>query len=107
MAREKIFETRVKKYETYRKNISKSKSEDILNEDRKPSSRVIFQTNTLNTTSALPIDDVVQTLNEPTEEEIALKKQRRKELVKQILIIGGLALAACLIIVVGIIIFSK
>lgn len=100
-------ETRVKKYETYRKNISKSKSEDILNEDRKPSSRVIFQTNTLNTTSALPIDDVVQTLNEPTEEEIALKKQRRKELVKQILIIGGLALAACLIIVVGIIIFSK
>ena len=100
-------ETRVKKYETYRKNISKSKSEDILNEDRKPSSRVIFQTNTLNTTSALPIDDVVQTLNEPTEEEIALKKQRRKELVKQILIIGGLALAACLIIVVGIIIFAK
>ena len=100
-------ETRVKKYETYRKNISKSKSEDILNEDRKPSSRVIFQTNTLNTTSALPIDDVVQTLNEPTEEEIALKKQRRKELVKQILIIGGLVLAACLIIVVGIIIFAK
>jgi predicted nucleic acid-binding Zn ribbon protein len=98
-------DSRIKKYEQYRKNIAKRNDDEVFDEDKKPTSRVIHHTNTLNTTSALPIDEIVQTLNERSEEEIQLQKQRRRAFMKQALLIGGLILAAILIIVVGIISF--
>jgi hypothetical protein len=98
-------ETRLKKYQNYRKQIEKQ-FDDTPVETQKPATRVIYaSTNTNTNTSALPLDEIIKKNEELSEEELLLKQQQRKQRNKLLLAIGGGILFATAIIVIGILLF--
>jgi hypothetical protein len=97
-------ETRVKKFNTYRKQIEKQFDEPV-NTNKEPSTKVIYPSSVTNTTGTLPLDEIVDTERRMSEEELALKKQDFNNKLKLALLIGGIIIVAALIIVIGICLF--
>lgn len=88
-------ETRVSKYKDYRNSLIKDGSVSF----ETPSQNQDYINRT--TTSTLPMDEVLKTLETP-QEEVVFSKNRRKQ---KVLLIGGLSLLGVLLIT-GIIIFA-
>ena len=90
-------ETRLEKYKKYRESLNEIKS-SIAEED-KENSRFRVVTATTNTTSTLPLDEVLGQIDEETE-EISSKVITSKKIKIAVLIVLGV------LIVAGIIVFA-
>jgi hypothetical protein len=98
-------QTRLEKYKNYRQQI-KDVVENSKKNEKSPSTRMMVNSNTTNTSSALPLNEIVKEEKRISEEEIALRKQERKRILKYTAIGAGLVIAACIIIIIGILLFK-
>lgn len=99
-------DSRIKKYENYRKKINAVDNSTSFEDKKTPKTRIYSHTDTLNTTSALPLDEIVSSLDEISQEELRLKIKKRKTIIKNTFIVAGLILVACAIIITGIFLFQ-
>ena len=98
-------ETRVKKYATYRKQIEKS-VEVKERKETKTTTKFLHTSSTTNTTTTLPLDQIVEQEKLLSEEEIQLKKQHLKLIFRNILIVLGVIALITFIVILGIILFK-
>ena len=96
--------SRVQKYKEYRNSMIKDDCPN-LKEPEKEEREVI--TSNRNTTSTLPMDQVIESLNTEANDDSFVKKEKRKRILKMSLIISGLVLLAVGIVIFGIIVWSK
>lgn len=92
-------ETRVAKYKKYRQSLTKDNSPVL--ETTKSNKKKDSPEKALNTTSTLPIDQVIDTIEEDKKQVAFLKKRTRKK----ILIISSFSFGA-LLIVAGLVWFA-
>ena len=89
--------SRVQKFKDYRNSLIKEEA-PIL-ETPKSSQESEENFDHFDTTSTLPIDQVIKTLNEGDEEAVFIKKQRRLNALKiALFILGGVILVAGIVI---------
>ena len=98
-------QTRIEKYKKYREQIIEV-VENSNKKDKVPSTTLIGRTSVTNTSSALPLDEIVQEDKRISEEEIQLRKQERLRILKYTFIGLGLVVVACIIIIIGILLFK-
>ncbi len=93
-------ETRIEKYKDYRASILTDDTPVIDNANNSPSHHSSV------TTSTLPMDEVIQALDNGSKEEIFLRKNRRKKIISYSVIIGLVILVIVAFVVFGIILFK-
>ena len=98
-------ETRVKKYENYRKQIKKSFEVKEV-EEAKASTRFLHISSSTNTTTTLPLDQIVKQEKILSEEEINLKRQHNLGIFKNIMIVVGILAAITIAVLFGIFLFK-
>ena len=91
--------SRVQKFKDYRNSLIKEEAPVL--ETPKSSSESDQHYDHLDTTSTLPMDEVIKTLNEEDEEAVFIKKQRRMNALKIALFV-----LAGVILVAGIVVFG-
>ena len=95
--------SRVNKYKDYRNSMVKDDSPAL---ETIENTTVEIANSRFETTSTLPMDEVIHALNEEDpEEEIALKKEKKKKILIYSLTILGLVLLTAGIIVFAILVF--
>ena len=98
--------SRVQKYKEYRNSMIKDGSPTL----ETPEKTNIKEDNhsTKNTTSTLPMDQVIESLNSETnQEDLFIKKEKRKRTIKLVLIVSALVAVAIGIVIFGILVWSK
>lgn len=98
-------ETRVKRYQSYRNKLAKAEDDVTYSPKKKVSTDTLSMTDSLTSSKALPIEEVIKSLGELDEEEILLKQKKRKQIIKLILLIAGLVLLAVGFTIFGILVF--
>ena len=94
--------SRVQKYKDYRSSMIKDDSPVL--ETNSNNNQEVSYTNR-NTTSTLPMDQVIDSIKNEEVAESYAKKEKRKRIIITSLIISGLVLLTIAIIVIGIIIW--
>ena len=94
-------DSRVQKYKEYRSSMIKDDSPVL---DSTPVETTKTDSNNRNTTSTLPMDQVMESLNNDVDESFD-KKAKRKRIIIIAAIITGLVLLTIAIVVIGIIIW--
>ena len=97
--------SRVQKYKDYRNSLIKEGSPVL--ETPKSSRDTVTNDLEINTTSALPIEQVMSLMGDNNAEDVFLRKMNRLRILKIALIISGIVLVAVGIIIFGIIVWSK
>ncbi len=98
-------ESRVQKYKDYRNSLIKEGSPVLETPEssmNKKSSEI-----EINTTSALPIDEVMSSMNGNDAEDVFLKRANSLRRLKIILVIAAIVLVIAAITIFGIIVWSK
>lgn len=96
--------SRVQKYKEYRNSMIKEDCPD-LETPEKEEQKVVNSNR--NTTSTLPMDQVMDSLNNEESENEFLKKEKRKRVLTISLIVSGLVILTIAIVIFGIIVWSK
>ena len=96
--------SRVQKYKEYRDSMIKEDCPVL--ETPKNDEKEVANSHR-NTTSTLPMDQVIESLNNDVDEDSFIKKEKRKRALKLALIITGLVLLTIAIVIFGIIVWSK
>ena len=96
--------SRVQKYKEYRDSMIKDDCPD-LETPEKEEQKVVNSNR--NTTSTLPMDQVMESLNNEESEEEFFKKEKRKRTLTITFIVVGLTLLTIAIVIFGIIVWSK
>ena len=97
--------SRVQKFKEYRNSLIKE--ETPILETPKSSTNIEIKSDHLDTTSTLPMDQVIKSLNDSEEESLFIKKQKRIRIIKIVLISVGVAAVIAGIIVFGILVWGK
>ena len=95
--------SRIQKYQNYRNSLIKE-DVSVLSSSENINSFTNHQ-DVLTTTSALPMDEVLGTLQEKEQEDIFIKRNKRKQILKMILIFSVAFLALLGIIITGVWLF--
>ena len=96
--------SRVQKYKEYRDSLIKEEAPDL--ETPKSSSKSDYKHEDTDTTSTLPLDQVIADLNEE-EDSVLVKKQRNRTILKYVLIGLGALLVIAALVVFGILVWGK
>ena len=97
--------SRVQKFKEYRNSLIKEETPVL--ETPKSSTNIEIKSDHLDTTSTLPMDQVIKSLNDSEEESLFIKKQKRIRIIKIVLISVGVAAVIAGIIVFGILVWGK
>jgi len=97
--------SRVQKFKEYRNSLIKEETPVL--ETPKSSTNIEIKNDHLDTTSTLPMDQVINSLNNADEESLFIKKQKRIRILKIVLISVGVAIVIAGIIVFGILVWRK
>ena len=97
--------SRVQKFKEYRNSLIKEETPHL--ETPKSSSEIKIESKPQDTTSTLPMEDVIQQLNNEEQESSIAKKQRMKRILQISLIVLGVCLVIAGIIVFGILVWRK
>ena len=97
--------SRVQKFKEYRDSLIKEEAPNL--ETPKSSSNINIEHSEEDTTSTLPLDQVIKTMNDSEEELVIAKKQRNKTILKYCLIGLGAAILIAGIVIFGILVWSK
>lgn len=100
-------ETRVSKYKEYRDSMIKENSIPLDTPKKSNSSKSTIDINEHARTSTIPLDQVMDSLNEDEKQEAFLKKRRLKKTLKIALIVGIVAVVAAVLIIFGVIVFRR
>lgn len=95
-------QTRLEKYKDYRSSIITEDAPSIDGDNISHDNGKSFQS-----TSTLPMDQVIQTLNEDNAEMESLRKIRKKKIIKYSILISLAIIVVAAIIIVGIILFKQ
>ena len=97
--------SRVQKFKEYRNSLIKEEAPDL--ETPKSSANTEVEIIGEDTTSTLPRDEVIKSINENEQELAIAKRQRTVAIIKWTLIIAGIVLLVAAITIFGIIVWSK
>ena len=97
--------SRVQKFKEYRNSLIKEEAPDL--ETPKSSANTEVEIIGEDTTSTLPMDEVIKSINENEQELAIAKRQRTISIVKWSLIITGIVLVVAAIVVFGIIVWRN
>ena len=97
--------SRVQKFKDYRNSLIKEETPDL--ETPKSSANTEVEIIGEDTTSTLPMDEVIKSINENEQELATAKRQRTIAIIKWTLIIGGILLLVTGIVIFGIKVWSK
>ena len=96
--------SRVQKFKEYRNSMIKEDCPVLETPEKEE--KAVTNSNR-NTTSTLPMDQVIDSLNNEPSEDVFLKKEKRKRVLRIVLIASGLTVLAVAIVIFGIIVWSK
>jgi len=94
--------SRIQKFKDYRNSLIKEEAPDL--ETPKSSSNIDIGSDPKESTSTLPIDQVMDKMNE-TDESLFLKKRKRVRILQYSLVVLGLLLLTAGIIVFAVLVF--
>ena len=97
--------SRVQKFKEYRNSLIKEEAPDL--ETPKSSANTEVEIIGEDTTSTLPMDQVIKSINENEQELAIAKRQRTISIVKWTLIITGIVLVIAAIVIFGIIVWRN
>ena len=97
--------SRVQKFKEYRNSLIKEEAPDL--ETPKSSANTEVEIIGEDTTSTLPMDEVIKSINENEQELAIAKRQRTIAIVKWSLIITGIVLVVAAIVIFGIIVWRN
>lgn len=97
--------SRVQKFKEYRNSLIKEETPVL--ETPKSSANIEIKSDHLDTTSTLPMDQVINSLNSPEDESVLLRKQRNTRILQIILISLGVIIVIALIVLFGILVWRK
>ena len=97
--------SRVQKFKEYRNSLIKEEATDL--ETPKSSANTEVEIIGEDTTSTLPMDEVIKSINENEQELAIAKRQRTVAIVKWSLIITGIVLVVAAIVIFGIIVWRN
>ena len=97
--------SRVQKFKDYRNSLIKEEAPAL--ETPKSTANIDIEAIGEDTTSTLPMDQVIKSINENEQELAIAKRQRNLAILKWSLIIGGIVLLIAGIVIFGIIVWSK
>ncbi len=97
--------SRVQKFKEYRNSLIKEEAPDL--ETPKSSANTEVEIIGEDTTSTLPMDQVIKSINENEQELAIAKRQRTVSIVKWSLIITGIVLVIAAIVIFGIIVWRN
>ena len=97
--------SRVQKFKEYRNSLIKEEAPDL--ETPKSSANTEVEIIGEDTTSTLPMDEVIKSINENEQELAIAKRQRTIAIVKWSLIITGIVLIVAAIVIFGIIVWRN
>ena len=97
--------SRVQKFKEYRNSLIKEEAPDL--ETPKSSANTEVEIIGEDTTSTLPMDQVIKSINENEQELAIAKRQRTISIVKWTLIIAGIVLVVAAIVIFGIIVWRN
>lgn len=96
--------SRVQKFKEYRNSLIKEDS-PILN-DNQNNNDLAIKSSTTETTSTLPLDQVISAIEEDNSEAVFVKRARRQRIITYVIIGVGLGAVIALIIIFGIMVFK-
>ena len=97
--------SRVQKFKEYRNSLIKEEAPNL--ETPKSSANNEIEIIGEDTTSTLPMDEVIKSINENEQELAVAKRQRTLSIIKWTLIIGGIVLLVAGITIFGIIVWRN
>ena len=97
--------SRVQKFKEYRNSLIKEEAPNL--ETPKSSANNEIEIIGEDTTSTLPMDEVIKSINENEEEAAIAKRHKRNTILKWTLIIAGIVIVVAAIVIFGIIVWSK
>ena len=97
--------SRVQKFKEYRNSLIKEEAPNL--ETPKSSANTEVEIIGEDTTSTLPMDEVIKSINENEQELTVAKRQRTLSIIKWTLIIGGIVLLVAGITIFGIIVWRN
>ena len=97
--------SRVQKFKEYRNSLIKEEAPNL--ETPKSSANTEVEIIGEDTTSTLPMDEVIKSINENEQELAIAKRQRTISIVKWTLIITGIVLVIAAIVIFGIIVWRN
>ena len=97
--------SRVQKFKEYRNSLIKEEAPNL--ETPKSSANTEVEIIGEDTTSTLPMDEVIKSINENEQELAVAKRQRTLSIIKWTLIIGGIVLLVAGITIFGIIVWRN
>ena len=97
--------SRVQKFKEYRNSLIKEEAPNL--ETPKSSANNEIEIIGEDTTSTLPMDEVIKSINENEEEEAIARRHKRTTILKWMLIIAGIVVVIAAIVIFGIIVWSK
>ena len=97
--------SRVQKFKEYRNSLIKEEAPNL--ETPKSSANTEVEIIGEDTTSTLPMDEVIKSINENEQELAIAKRQRTVAIVKWSLIITGIVLVVAAIVIFGIIVWRN
>ena len=96
--------SRVQKFKEYRNSLIKEEAPDL--ETPKSSSKNDYKHEDTDTTSTLPLDQVIADLNEE-EDSVLARKQRNRTILKYVLIGLGVLIVVAGLVIFGILVWRK
>ena len=96
--------SRVQKFKEYRNSLIKEDS-PILN-DNQNNNDLAIKSSATETTSTLPLDQVISAIEEDNSEAVFVKRARRQRIITYVIIGVGLAAVIALMIIFGIMVFK-
>ena len=97
-------QSRIERFKEYRNSIIK---EGSLTFDESNEQDIPIESEDFDTTSTLPMDEVIKNLNDEQREAVFVDQQKKKRILRIVLTIGGLILLTAGIIIFAILVWKK